>query len=315
MAVYTPISEDVLNQYLTQFDIGTLVFFTGIAEGVENTNYRLVTTQGLFILTLFEKRVRSEDLPFFIALMEHLHDKNIPCPGVISDRNGKKIVLLHNKPALITTFLKGSAVDHIEEFHAEAVGTMLAQLHLAGESFGMRRNNAMALPAWKALIDLCGIKADHVSPGLYAALRQELAYLEAHWPQGMPVGAIHADLFPDNVFFTGRKLTGVIDFYFSCTDSLAYDLMLTLNAWCFEPSGQLNPQKSTALLNAYQRERRLTLAEREALPFFGRAAALRIIATRLYDWLHPVAGAVVRPKNPLEYVQILHFYQAKGFPA
>jgi homoserine kinase type II len=308
MAVFTHISEEQLAQYLLQFDIGRLVSFAGIAEGVENTNYKIVTDRGPYILTLFEKRTRAEDLPFFIAFMKHLYGQGIPCPDVIATRDEKQIVPLNGKSAIITSFLEGVWPRQIETFHAATVGRMLGRMHLAAGSFKMQRVNSMALPAWKSLIGSCGGKTD-----LMPFLQEELAYLEKNMPQGLPAGAVHADLFQDNVFFTGEKLTGVIDFYFACTDAFAYDLMLTFNAWCFEPSG-LNKQKAVQFLAAYQKERPLTEDERKSLNFLGRAAAVRIVATRLYDLLHPPAGAVVTAKDPLQHVQILKFHQTESLP-
>jgi homoserine kinase type II len=308
MAVFTQISQDQLAQHLALFDIGKLVSFIGITEGVENTNYKVITETGPYILTLFEKRTRTEDLPFFISFMKHLYKKGIPCPDVISTGNGKQIISLNGKSAIITSFLEGAWPRKVEAFHATAVGTQLARMHLATGSFKEQRINSMSLPAWKTLIGACMGKTD-----LMPFLQKELDYIEKNWPQNLPVGAVHADLFPDNIFFTGEKLTGVIDFYFACTDSFAYDLMLTLNAWCFEPSG-LNKQKAKLFLEVYQRERLLNDDERQSLAFFGRAAALRIIATRLYDLLHPVPNAIITPKDPQQYVDILRFYQAEGLP-
>jgi len=313
MAVYTHISEKDLALYLAQFDIGAPVSFSGIADGVENTNYRLVTTRGKFILTLFERRTKKEDLPFFLAFMTHLRDAGIPCPGVIPSRGGEDIAALNGKPAAITTFLEGLSPRRIEDFHAAAVGKILAQMHLAGKKFTARRDNALSLPAWRALIDLCGEKPEALERGLSPLLKTELEWQEKNRPLDLPGGAVHADLFPDNVFFTGKEITGIIDFYFSCTEVFAYDLMLAVNAWCFDAAGQMNARRAAEMLDAYRKERPLSAPEREALPFFGRAAALRIIATRLYDRLHPAPGAVVRLKDPLEYARILQFYRAGGF--
>ena len=307
MAVFTHISQEQLAQHLVLYEIGGLVSFDGINEGVENTNYKVLTQQNHFILTLFEKRTQPEDLPFFIALMKHLHGRGIHCPDVIAAKNGDTIVSFAGKPAIITSFLEGQGPRQIEDFHVSAVGQTLGKMHLAGQSFKMERHNAMSLPAWKHLIGRCVGKTD-----LQPLLQKELEYLRAHWPQDLPMGAVHADLFPDNVFFNGKDLTGVIDFYFACTDTFAYDLMLTLNAWCFELLG-LNKHRAKLLLDAYQKERPLSEAEKKSLGFFGRAAAVRIIATRLYDWLHPVEGAVITPKDPQEYVRILKFHQTESF--
>jgi len=312
MAVYTHISAEELTQYLTRFDIGTLASFAGITDGVENTNYRLVTTAGSFILTLFEKRVRAEDLPFCLSFMEHLQGRGIPCPRVIPDKDGERIVPFKGKPAVIITFLEGRWPQRTENFHAAAVGRTLAQMHLAGKDFDMRRDNPMSLPVWNALIDSCGSKADKLERGLFPFLKKELHWQMENRPEFLPTGPIHADLFPDNVFFDGEKLTGVIDFYFSCTDVFAYDLMLTLNAWCFDSTGQVSAQKSSELIGAYKKERPLSAQEQASLAFFGRAAALRIIATRLYDWFHRVPDAVVAPKDPAEYVRILKFHQKEA---
>lgn len=309
MAVFTHITEEQLKQHLTQFDIGGLVSFTGINEGVENTNYKLTTTQNNFILTIFEGRTRQEDLPFFSTFMKHLHGQGIPCPDVIADKEGREVAILIGKPSFITGFLPGGWPGQIEDFHAAAVGQTLAQMHLAGASFKMQRKNTMSLPAWQTLIEACKGKSD-----LVPALLEELSCVEAHWPQNLPSGAVHADLFPDNVFFSGQKLTGVIDFYFSCTDVFAYDLMLTLNPWCFGKDG-LNRKRAAQFLAAYEAVRPLSAAEKQSLDFFGRAAALRIIATRLYDWLHRPPGAAVTPKDPLEHVRILNFYQKESLAA
>lgn len=308
MAVFTHITAEQLVQYLAHFNIGELVSFEGINEGVSNTNYKIITTQDRFILTLFEERTRTEDLPFFIAFMKHLHDNGIPCPDVISTTDKKQIVALNGKPAIITSFLEGAWPRKIEDFHAVAVGTELARMHLAAGSFKEQRTNSMSLPTWKKLIGACAGKSE-----LAPFLQKELDYLEKNRPQNLPGGAVHADLFPDNVFFAGQKLTGIIDFYFACTDSFAYDLMLTLNAWCFETSG-LNKQKAALFLQSYQSVRSISDAEKQTLGFFGRAAALRIIATRLYDLLHPVPGALITPKDPQQYVDILKYYQNEGLP-
>lgn len=316
MAVYTHISEKELVQYLTLFNIGALVSFSGITDGVENTNYRIVTTHGTFILTLFEKRTRREDLPFILSFMTHLHGNGISCPDVILSKAGERITDFRDKPAIIITFLEGKWLPYTVVSHAAAIGALLARMHIAGGSFKPRRENSMSLPAWKSLISNCGMRPDEIEAGLTGLLKKELGFLEAGCPQDLPSGAVHADLFPDNVFFTGENVSGVIDFYFSCTDTFVYDLMLTINAWCFDTAGNPDAGKSAALLEAYQRERPLSPAEKKSLPFFGRAAALRIIATRLYDWLHPVPGAVIKMKDPLEYVRILKYWQAANeFPA
>jgi len=306
MAVFTQISEQQLAQHLEQFNIGKLVSFSGIAEGVSNTNYKIVTDRAPYILTLFEERTRTEDLPFFIHFMKHLHGKGIPSADVIAAVDGKEIIQLGGKPAIITSFLEGAWPQQIENHHITSIAACLARMHLAAGSFKEQRVNSMSMAAWRKLIEACKGKSPAVP-----ALLTELDYIEKKWPLHLTKGAVHADLFPDNVFFSGEKLTGVIDFYFACTDVLIYDLMLTFNAWCFEPTGP-NQQKITLFLEAYQKERPLSGTEMRWLTFFGRAAALRIVATRLYDWFHPVAGAVITPKDPGHYLNILSFHQSMG---
>lgn len=314
MAVYTHLSENDIRQHLKGFDLGNLVSFAGITDGIENTNYRLTTTRGDFILTLFEKRTKVEDLPFFIGFMKYLCGKGMPCPHIVADSSGEKIVSINGKASVISTFLEGKSPAWVETFHAVKIAEKLALMHMAGRDFLMTRPNAMSFPAWKKLIGACGEKADTLEKGLAALLQDELAYLEKNRPAGLSEGAVHADLFPDNVFFVEKNVTGIIDFYFSCTDVFAYDLMLTLNAWCFD-EGTPDAGKISAFLTAYRNVRPLFSGEESALPYFGRAAALRIIATRLYDYLHPAEGAVVKTKDPLEYVRILKFYREKEFPA
>jgi homoserine kinase type II len=309
MAVYTHIDETELRALLADFDLGALLTWTGIAEGVENTNYAVETEKGRYVLTLVEKRASASELPFHTGFMDHLRARGIPCAAVLAGRDGQKIFAFKGKPALLTEFLPGAWPREITVPQCRAVGGLTGQMHRAGRDFPMKRKNQLSLQAWRGLIHACGSRADEIERGLFAFLEVELNFLEAHWPKYLPRGAVHADLFPDNVFFDGEKVSGVIDFYFSCTEALAYDLMLTLNPWCFDWKGELDVEKSRALLEAYHRARPLTKNEIKSLPFFGRAAAMRIIATRLYDWLHPVEGAMVRAKDPLEHVKILRFHQ------
>ncbi len=309
MAVYTQITEDTLKTALAKFDLGALVAFEGIAEGVENTNYRLTTDKGSYVLTLIEKRADPEELPFYTGFMEHLRQRGIPTAAVLQDKEGRGIFTLNGKPALITKFLDGAWPREIYVHHCQQVGEMLAAMHKGGRDFNMKRRNTMAFPAWRSLIHACADRADELEPGLFQLLDAELDYLEKHWPKFLPKGAVHADLFPDNVFFEDEKISGVIDFYFACWDVMAYDLMLAFNPWCFDWKGDLDPARAKSFLESYNHARPLSKNELKALPLFGRAAAVRIIATRLYDWLNPVEGALVRAKDPLEHVKILRFHQ------
>ncbi|MBI1214903.1 MAG: homoserine kinase [Alphaproteobacteria bacterium] len=309
MAVYTKIEESVLKDALAQFDVGKLVSFEGIAEGVENTNYLVVTAKGKYILTLIEKRTKTEELPFYTGFMSWLRAEGIPCPDVVAARKGGAIFNVAGKSALLTTFLEGAWPREILPAHCLEVGRVLARMHIAGQSFSMKRHNSMGLPAWQSLVQACGAKPDALEQGLTAMLEEELAYLKKSWPKYLPHGAVHADLFPDNVFFKDAHLSGVIDFYFACWDTLAYDLMLTFNPWCFDADGHLSSLRARAFFEGYQEVRPLSAAEKKALPFFGRAAAMRIIATRLYDMLNPAEGAMVTPKDPMEHVRILRYHR------
>ena len=314
MAVYTDVPDDELRLFVAQYDLGEVVSCKGIAEGVENSNFLLRCETGTYILTLYEKRVDPKDLPFFIALMEHLAAQGLACPTPLRGRDGVALRQLCGRRAAIITFLDGMWPRRIQPFHCAGVGRALAELHLAGSSFGMSRPNNLSVAGWRPLAAGCGARADEVSPGLAAELASELAALEAAWPKGLPSGVIHADLFPDNVFFRGEALTGIIDFYFACTDFFAYDLAICLNAWCFESDGSFNVTKARLLLSSYRAARPISAEELAALPLLARGSALRFLLTRLYDWLNHPAGAMVRPKDPLEYLRKLRFHRSVGGP-
>lgn len=309
MAVYTDISEEELSAFLADYPVGGLLSYKGIAEGVENSNFLLHTSEGHFILTLYEKRVNPDDLPFFIGLMEHLAAGGVTCPQPVKRADGGAIGRLAGRPAAIVTFLEGMWPRRPNAGHCRAVGAALARMHLAGKGFDLTRANALGVDGWRPLFDLAAARADEVEPGLRAEIAGELDILEATWPKGLPAGVIHADLFPDNVFFLGADLSGLIDFYFACNDLLAYDVAVCLNAWCFERDFSFNITKGQALLAGYQTVRALSPAERDALPLLARGAALRFLLTRLYDWLNQVEGALVRVKDPLEYRDLLEFHR------
>ena len=310
MAVYTEVTDDALAAFLAEYDIGSAVAFRGIAEGVENSNYSLRTTRGDFILTLYEKRVNPEDLPWFLGLMEHLASRGIVCPQPVRGQDGQALRLLAGRHAAITTFLPGVWPRRVRPEHCGPVGTALAALHLAGADFAPCRANALGPDSWTALFNRSRVSADGIAPGLAQELDRALASVLAGWPQGLPVGHIHADLFPDNVFFLDGKLSGLIDFYFAATDILAYDLAICLNAWCFEPDFSFNVTKARALLAGYSTLRPLSAAERAALPVLCQGAALRFLLTRLFDWLNTPEGALVTRKDPLEYLRRLRFHMA-----
>jgi len=310
MAVYTDVSAEDLAAFIAGYDLGELLSYKGIAEGVENSNFLLHTAAGHFILTLYEKRVAASDLPFFLALMEHLASRGIVCPQPVKNRKGKTLGLVAGRPAAIVTFLDGLWIRRPDARHCAAVGEALAKLHLAGADFHPTRPNALSLAGWRTLYAHCSARADEVQPGLKSIIESELAALEKSWPRALPQGVIHADLFPDNVFFLGDRLSGLIDFYFACTDTLAYDIAICLNAWCFETDYSYNVTKGRALLQGYAKVRRMSDAELEAMPVLARGAALRFLLTRLVDWLDVPPGAMVRPKSPQEYFRKLRFHQA-----
>ncbi|MEN5083642.1 homoserine kinase [Bosea sp. TWI1241] len=309
MAVYTEVPDDQMAAFVARYGIGDLLSAKGIAEGVENSNYLLRTTQGSYILTLYEKRVDPAELPFFLGLMEHLAGRGLICPVPLRDRDGAQLGRLAGRPAALVTFLDGLSVRRPGAAHCAEVGRGLALLHQAGADFAMRRVNALSVPGWRPLAEQAGAQADNVSPGLAARVMAEIERHERGWPQGLPGGVIHADLFPNNVFFIKEKLSGLIDFYFACNDAYAYDLAICLNSWCFESDFSFNLTKGQAMLAGYESVRRLEPAEVAALPELCRGSALRFLLTRLVDWLNVPPGALVKPHDPLEYDRKLAFHQ------
>ena len=308
MAVYTTVSDDELTEFLSRYDLGEVLAFKGIAEGVENSNFLLQTEHGNHILTLYEKRVAPEDLPYFLALMRHLAANGVDCPLPIAACDGSALQSLCGRPAAIISFLEGLWPRRIHPFHCRELGAGLARMHLAGADFAMTRPNNLSIDGWRPLLEACGPRSDEVRPALFGELNEELGKLESEWPEELPQGVIHADLFPDNVFFRNERLTGFIDFYFACNDALAYDVAVCLNAWCFEPDGSFNITKAQQFLASYRAVRPLDERELLALPLLCRGAALRFLLTRLFDWLNHPPGAFVKPKDPLEYYRKLRFH-------
>lgn len=310
MAVYTDISEDELRAFIGRYDIGELMSYKGIAEGVENSNFLVHTSQANFILTLYEKRVDEADLPFFLGLMEHLAKNGINCPLPVVAKDGAMLSRIAGRPAAIITFLEGMWPRKPTAQHCEAVGVGLAQLHAAAKDFTITRSNSLGMTDWRPLWDRCGNAASELEAGFGDEVERMLSDLEAAWPQGLPSGVVHADMFPDNVFFLGDDLSGIIDFYFACNDALAYDVAICLNAWCFERDGAFNLTKGAAMLRGYQSVRALETEERAALPILCQGAAMRFMLTRLYDWVNTPEGAQVVKKDPREYVRKMRFHAA-----
>ena len=310
MAVYTKVSAQEAVAFLAAYDIGELCTLTGIKRGVENTNYDLVTGKGHFILTLYEKRTKPEDLPFFLNLMEHLAGKGISCPRPVKMKNGAMLGQLAGKAAAIVTFLEGDTLSRIGPEDCHQLGRALASVHLATNDFRLlQRPNGLSVSAWGKLFAINEARADQVMTGLADILKKEIQHLQSCWPRNLPRGVIHADLFPDNVFFDHENLCGLIDFYFACNDNFAYDLAICLNAWCFEHGTAFNITKARGLLKGYQEVRRLTPEELRTLPLLARGSAVRFLLTRLHDWLNQSADALVKAKDPLEYLTRLQFHQ------
>ncbi|MEI9886704.1 MAG: homoserine kinase [Rhizomicrobium sp.] len=308
MAVYTDVSFEDLETLLTGYDVGVPLSFKGIAEGVENSNFYLQTDRGGYFLTLYEKRVSEADLPFFLGLMEHLAARGIACPEPVRRMDAKQWSTLNGRPAALVTFLSGLSLRRPEAAHCAAAGAALAALHAAGKDFELTRPNALGPAGWLPLVENTADGADGIEPGLRDLIAQAHARLVAAWPQDLPAGVIHADLFPDNVLFMGEAVSGLIDFYFACNDALAYDLAVMLNAWCFEADGAYNVTKGQSLIAAYRARRTLTAAEIAALPVLAGGAALRFLLTRLYDRIHHDPTALVRPKDPRDYSRRLRFH-------
>jgi homoserine kinase type II len=309
MAVYTEVSDDELVDFVSEYEIGSARSCKGIAEGIENSNYLLTTDSGTYILTIYEKRLNPEELPFFLNLMEHLKEHGIPCPLPIKGRDGQALRTLCGKPAAIVSFLDGMWPRRVKPDHCTQLGSAMAHFHTASQGFTSQRRNDLSLSAWQPLFESSADEAESLRTGLVSELEAELNFLQSAWPQELPAGVIHADLFPDNVFFHDGNVSGIIDFYFACNDFFAYEIAICLNAWCFEVDLSFNVTKAKHLLNAYRKVREFNDAELKSLPILARGSAMRFLLTRLYDWLHTPENALVTRKDPLEYLEKLRFHQ------
>ena len=310
MAVYTQVSAEALAAFLALYDVGELVSAKGIAEGVENTNYLIDTTQARFILTLYEKRVNAADLPFFMALLDHLADRGLPVPRAIRDRSGAQLQSVAGRPACLIEFLPGVSVSTPSSAQAHATGTALGQMHAALADFAPMRPNALGLPGWHALAARCGNDLDRIAPGLQRRVADELGWLDRHWPAALPVAAVHADLFPDNVLLRGDAVGGIIDFYFACTEVRAWDLAVAHCAWSFGPGNVFREDIGQALIAGYCSTFDLTDDECAAFPALARGACLRFLLTRAWDWLNTPADALVTRKDPIAFLRRLDHYAA-----
>lgn len=312
MAVFTHIDTPMLEALWDEYDLAQLTGFKGIQAGVQNSNFIVETASSKYILTIYEDTatgVNPDDLPYFLGLMQHLAAAEITCPTPIARRDGALLSQLAGKPAALVSFLDGRGTITPKPQHCRNAGAALAAMHLAGKDYSFTRANDQGPQNWRTLFDSCAARADEVTPGLADLMQSELTHLIAHWPEGLPRGVIHADLFPDNVFFINGEVTGLIDFYFACNDIWAYDLAIMLNAWCFEADVNFNITKARALLAGYQSVRPMSAPEIDALPILARGAAMRFLSTRLHDWLSRPEDALLVPKNPVDYVRRLRFHR------
>ena len=312
MAVYTPITKEILSLFLENYNVGSLEKFKGVLEGVENTNYKIITSQNIFILTIFEKRVKEQELPFFIELQNHLSKKNIKCPSPISNKKGHYVNIIEEKPCVLMSFLKGKKIDNATYNHCYQIGKLAADIHQRSKDFTITRNNGLNQKQWRDIFNKCQNSKDNRYGELYNIIEQELQYLDKNWPSNLPIGIIHGDIFPDNVFFIENIVSGLIDFYFACNDYYAYELAICINAWCFDIKGTFNQKKYASILEGYQSLQNISSAEFDNLPILLRGAAMRILLTRLHDQLYHPEEAYVTPKDPMEYFAILKFHKANA---
>jgi len=315
MAVFTHVTPEKLGEFLSDYDVGAVRSFEGIAEGVENSNYQLKTETGTYILTLYEKRVRERDLPFFLGFMDFIAERGVKSARPIRNKDGTTLGTLCGRPAALIEFLDGRSASPPSIGQTRDAGKALAGLHLASTNFPMSRTNELGPKSWPQLLAAAAPRANEVQEGLGNLIKTHLAETLVDWPNDLPSGVIHADLFPDNVLFTGDQVSGLIDFYFACTDSFTYDLAVMINAWCFAADGTFEVEKSAALIDGYQSVRKLTSAERASLPMLARGAALRFILTRLNDWLNHDLAALVTPKDPLALLPHLRFHANAESPS
>ncbi len=309
MAVYTQVSAEALGTFLARYDQGALVSAKGIAEGVQNSNYLVETTADRFILTLYEEWTSTDDLPFFLAMLDHLAAAGNPVPRALPDRDGTAIQQLAGRSACLIEFLTGVSVSHPTPAQARAAGAAMGQLHAGLADFAPTRANPLGADTWRPLLERCGAGIDTIAPGLFARIEAALARVLAQWPRDLPVAAIHTDLFPDNVLMLGDRVTGVIDFYFACTDIRAYDLAVMHSAWAFDATGErYDPAIGAALIAGYESRFVLSDAERAALPILAQGACLRFLLTRAWDWVNTPADALVTRKDPLAYWRRLEAY-------
>ena len=315
MAVYTELNKEKLIEFLKLYNIGNLLKYEGITEGIENTNFYIETTRGKYVLTIFENRVNKKDLPFFLSIMSHLSKNDFSCPCPISDLNNNYVQEILGKPTIIVNFLEGKSKIFIKSKDCLKVGSYMGYMHNKSLDFSVERQNSMSFNEWKNLINKCNNSIpkyilNKFDPNLLGEIKRILVFCEKNWPYHLPKGFIHADMFPDNVFFIDDKISGIIDFYFACTDLLAYDLAIAINAWCFNNHNVFDKQKYESLLRGYNTQRKLSRDEIFYLPLLSQAASIRFLLTRLYDWVNTPDNANVIPKNPDEYIIKMRYFKS-----
>ena len=311
MAVYTQISIDELNVFLSKYNIDNINEFSGIKGGTSNSNYLLTADNKKFILTIFEERTNQENLPFYFDLMNHLNAHDVKCPEVIKDKQGNFSNSIKQKHAVITSFLTGSSLEKIKPIHCSNLGLTIAKMHNASEKLNIKRENELGFDKLGIIIEKLKTYKKHIDDEKLKFIEDEFLFLSKEINKDLPSGIIHADLFPDNIFFEENNLTGIIDFYFSCNDFYAYEIAICLNAWCFEDSNnEFNPTKAKYLLGSYNQERKFSNEEVEALPLLARASALRYLLTRLLDFYSHEDSDLILKKDPNEYISKLRFHQS-----
>ncbi len=311
MAVYTKLYKNDFTKIEKLFDIGQIVSFKGIKKGIENTNYLIKTNSNKYILTIFEKRVDNKDLPFFMSLMHQLSEKKIKCPKPIKNRKGGYLFKVKRKFGCIVTFLKGKDKKKLNSSECYYIGKNIAKLHISSKSIKLKRKNSMSLKIWPKLLKKIDKKINKLDSNLYNIMKISLDLVKNNWPKNLPSGIIHSDLFIDNIIFNKKKLNGFIDFYFSCNDFYAYELSICINSLCFDKKGRkflYNKSKGRNLINGYQSIRRLSIRERNSLNILCKGSALRYLLTRAYDYLNTPKDALIKIKDPTEYLQKIIFH-------
>ena len=313
MAVYTKLSENNLKDFFSKYNLGKLLKFQGIQEGIENSNYFVKTDSGKFILTVYEKRVEEKDLPFFMGLMKNIFNENFPSPEPIINKNGNYITEIFGKKAAVVSFLEGTSKKNLTPGNCHEVGIYTAKLHMITKNLNIKRTNRLSVNSWRLIYRKIQRDCSKIYPDLTKIIERNLEVIEDKWPKNIPRGIIHADLFPDNIFFKGNKLTGIIDFYFSCYDFYALEIAICLNALCFEGKNEnlsFNVTKAKKFIDGYSSIRKLTEEEKESLKILCHGAAMRFLLTRVFDYLNLTEDALVKIKDPVEYLKRLEFHNS-----